>query len=315
MGHAQWAYFALAVAIIAGDPYCTLWQFDGIRASMLNELGRLLPRSIRRQMAAYIRRVVAMDPSYSIYLPSHLGKHAYFFKSQDRGPGLPVPPEELWAGYGPDAETYISQGQLDVVSMARVLEENGFSLDTNRVLEFGCAAGRMLRHVAQYAPKAEMWGVDISAEHIQWCVNNLTPEMNFATTTTTPHLPFEDRYFDLIFSGSVLTHIEDLQQSWLLELARVLRSAGRLYITIHDEYTVAQLDAGPNHELAKMLNQDPVYVSNKNNFDLIVIGRGPWSQVFYNSRYFQTILPPSLRWISHTPEAYWQQSAVVLEKI
>jgi hypothetical protein len=48
---------------------------------------------------------------------------------------------------------------------------------------------------------------------------------------------------------------------------------------------------------------------------MIVIGRGAASQVFYNSRYFRTIQPPCLRWISHTPEAYFTQSAVLLEKL
>jgi ubiquinone/menaquinone biosynthesis C-methylase UbiE len=120
----------------------------------------------------------------------------------------------------------------------------------------------MLRHVPEFAPKAELWGVDISAQHVQWCVNNLTPPMHFATTTTIPHLPFEDRYFDLVFCGSVFTHIEDMQQSWLLELGRVLRPLGKLFMTIHDEHTVALLDTSSrDHSLAKMMREQDVYAS------------------------------------------------------
>ena len=233
---------------------------------------------------------------------------------------MPVPPEELWVGYGQDVHTYISYGKKEVAEMARIVNGSGLALiNASRVLEFGCAAGRMLRHVPEFAPKAEFWGVDISAQHIQWCVDNLTPAMpamQFATTTVIPHLPFEDRYFDLVFCGSVFTHIEDFQRSWLLELGRVLRPSGRLYITVHDEHTVMQFDASyRNHSFARFIREHPIYASNKDNFNMIVIGRGSASQVFYNSRYLKAILPPCLRWVSHTPVAYGYQSAVLLEKL
>ena len=84
-------------------------------------------------------------------------------------------------------------------------------------------------------------GVDINAKHINWCQLNLGPPFFFATTTTAPHLPFEDGYFDLIYSGSVFTHISDLADAWLLELRRIVRKGGYLYITIHDKRTVEVL--------------------------------------------------------------------------
>ena len=55
---------------------------------------------------------------------------------------------------------------------------------------------------------------------------------------------FSDSYFDLIFTGSAFTHIDDLAEAWLLELRRLLSEKGRVYITIHDRHTIALLDAG-----------------------------------------------------------------------
>lgn len=292
--------------------------------NMTNILRKLLPAPIKRMIAAHIRAVVQSDPEYvhavegaRLYFPSHPGDDAYCVKSGAFGTrDLPVPPEELWVGYGPDAQTYISSGRRDVAEMARIVEESGASLSgADRILEFGCAAGRMLRHVGEFAPRAELWGVDLSARHVQWCVNNLAPAMQFATTTVVPHLPFEDRYFDFIFCGSVFTHIEDLQQSWLLELARILRPTGRLFITLHDEYTVKRFEASDSdHRLVRYLREQPVYVSNKNDFGMIVVGRCTGSQVFYHSDYFKILLPRSLGFVSHTPDAYGYQSAVVLAK-
>jgi ubiquinone/menaquinone biosynthesis C-methylase UbiE len=286
---------------------------------MRNVLGKLLPGFIKRPIVARIQALVNRDiiPIRDIarsYFQSHPRENAYCVEPRPlEGEGLPVPPEELWEGYGPDAASYISHGKIDVHKMARIIDESGIALlNTKRLLEFGCASGRMLRHLPELAPKAELWGVDISAQHIQWCVANLTPAMHFATTTMIPHLPFEDGYFDLVFSGSVFTHIEDIHQSWFLELGRVLRPSGRLFITLHDEHTVELLDGSyRDHWFSKFIREQSEYASHKKNFNMIVIGRGTSSQVFYNSRYFKTILPPCLRWVSHTPEAYGYQSAVL----
>ena len=281
----------------------------------------MLPSIIKRATVARIKAIAYARKGS--YFQSHPGKNAYCIKPADGSAKdltdgkLPVPPEELWLGYGPDIETYLSSGKRHVTEMSRILQEGSFSIGAaQRILEFGCGAGRMIRHVPEFAPKAQLWGVDVSAEHIRWCVENLTPVVHFATTTLVPHLPFEDGFFDLIYCGSVFTHIEDTQESWLLELGRILRPSGRLYVTIHDEDTVRLLDGDFHHErLARMMNEQPVYTSNKNNFNMIVVWRGSGSQVFYRSAYFRSIVPPIFRWVSRTPEAYGYQTAVVLEKL
>ncbi len=281
---------------------------------------KLLPTIVKRGTVARIKALAYAHKGS--YFQSQPGKNAYCIKRKDPAKlsadgRLPVPPEELWLGYGPDVETYISSGKRHVTEMARILEADGFSLaGTERVLEFGCGAARMSRHLPEFAPNAQLWGVDLSAEHIRWCIENLTPVIHFATTTVVPHLPFGDGFFDLIFCGSVFTHIEDIQETWLLELGRILRPGGRLYVTIHDEDTVKLLDGEFRGErLAKLMSEQPVYASNKDSFDMIVIWRGSGSQVFYSSSYFRSIVPPIFRWISRTPKAYGYQSAVVLEKV
>ena len=57
-----------------------------------------------------------------------------------------------------------------------------------------------------------------------------------------PHLPFEDRSFGLVYCGSLFTHIDDLAEAWLAELHRVLRPGGRLYFSIHDQHSVRILE-------------------------------------------------------------------------
>ena len=216
-----------------------------------------------------------------------IGEHRHFFKfaqgadyyalraTSDKGlvceNGLSIPPRRLWFGYAETEQRYLEVGRYSVDSMTKGMQETGFSVnDCTRVLDFGCAAGRMVRWLKDVAEKGEVWGVDVSADHIAWCTQNLSPPFNFATTTEIPHLPFEDRYFDFIYAASVFTHIDDLAAAWLQELRRILRPGGRLYATIHDEHLVSILE--------------PDYIKNELPGIIQKTGQNRWGQIRLSQR-------------------------------
>lgn len=183
-------------------------------------LTRFLPDFLKRFIANEVQRIAERSSKVDrLFIASHPGEMDYIIKPKQKSANdgghltFPVPPEELMVGYGPDVD-YLKFGKLEVTKLIEIVSESGFSMtQVKRVLEFGCAAGRMIRHFPERTPGAELWGVDISARHIQWCVQNLAPAIHFASTTLVPHLPFEDCYFDLIFCGSVFTHIHTLRTS------------------------------------------------------------------------------------------------------
>ncbi len=228
--------------------------------------------------------------------------------------GLPLPPAELIRGYADSEAVYLSSGALQVDRMLGLVGESGLDFTpTARLLDFGCGIGRMVRRLKKWTETGEVWGVDISAPHIAWCRQYLSPPFRFATTTTLPHLPFPDRYFDLVFAGSVFTHIDDLAEAWLLELRRVTRPGGRTYITIHDESTIEQLE-GPfrNCYLTRQLKEDPSYLEAATEFGMLVIGRDTGSQVFYARGYFDRMAASCFSILSVTPMAHGYQTAYVL---
>ncbi len=253
------------------------------------------------------------DVFQSSFLVTRKGSDQYV--ADDRG--LPVPPPHLWQGYGQSVEEHLKSGEEHVTSMLDILREGGFTLRRgNRVLDFGCATGRMMRWLKGPIVEGEIWGVDVSAEHISWCMQNFPPPFYFAPITTLPHLPFEDGYFDLIYAGSVFTHIEDLAFSWLLELRRILSKEGMLYVTIHDEKTI---EFWENYcrdiDIFKRIMADPIWERyTRSDFAMFSIGRSVFSQVFYSSDYFREMAQSILRVVSMKNYAYGYQTAVLLAK-
>lgn len=237
------------------------------------------------------------------------------------GEDFPVPPEGMWLGYAQTPEGYLACGRSDMASMLGTLERAGTSgRELTRVLDFGCASARMLRFYPRVEGRSELWGVDVSAEMIAWCQMNMGPGFSFATTTTAPHLPFEDGYFDLVYAGSVFTHISDLADAWFLEVRRIVRPGGYMYITIHDRRTIELL-------LTKF-REDPLFDDfvpmveefcdrtgvRSERYAWFSMLTDPMSQVFYDEDY---LVAKWSRWadvVSVTPEAHDHQTAILLRK-
>lgn len=211
-------------------------------------------------------------------------------------------------------DLYLASGRADVQSLRRILAADGIAAPGPRILDFGCGAGRMTRHFATEAEAGEVWGVDIHAEAIHWAATHLPP-FHFVTTTTAPHLPFEDRHFDLIFAGSVWTHIGDLDTAWLLEMRRLLAPEGRLYLTLSDRETLDRIareapDHASNGHVAAL---DAETGMMGRDWQAFVTRTGPWAQrVVYDREAF---LAMAGRWFdirSVTPGAYGWQTGVLL---
>jgi len=231
--------------------------------------------------------------------------------------GLPIPPVDLRSGYETDNKDYIEFAKQDVENMNLILSDSGFDLKdrkNKKILDFGCGSGRMIRCMKPYSETSEIWGTDVSANHIYWNNKYLNPPFYFATNTFNPHLPFEDKYFDLIYSGSVFTHIDNLFDSWLLELKRILSENGRLYVTIHDNFTVNKLDKSTTISLAKYLKTQPFFDEAKNDYDLFVMNRPKSPLVFFDLDYFKKLVKPVFEIISVNKESYGYQTGILLKR-
>ncbi len=139
---------------------------------------------------------------------------------------------ELWERLGPETRTAI----VDLLP-------DDWTFAGKRVMDFGCGAGRTLKHFLPEAATTELWGVDIDAVSIDLLRETVCPPLRVLQSGYMPPLPLEDESFDLIWSISVFTHLTDNSLPWLCELHRLLRPGGLLIATYMGRWT-SELLAG-----------------------------------------------------------------------
>lgn len=133
---------------------------------------------------------------------------------------LPMPPEHLQRRVGPGDFELIGKFCADYVRsvVPRQRLEPG-----SRILDFGCGAGRTLRHFALERPHADLYGCDIDGDSIEWLRTNAARDITAVQNAEEPPTPFSDGYFDVIYAMSVFTHIGQTWARWLTELHRVAK--------------------------------------------------------------------------------------------
>jgi SAM-dependent methyltransferase len=193
---------------------------------------RLLPLPAKR-MAKMIR--FGLDPVYVSLYRRRTG-----FEGA-------VPPGAVRARGGIlDVAAFVEAGARAADELGRALDRVGRRWsDFESVLDFGCGAGRVLTHVAERGePGTRFQGSDVDRGAIEWARKH-QPGASWSVNRSEPPLPFEDGSFDLVYSISVFTHLdEQLQLRWLTELARVLRSGGLALLTTHGEYALGEYESG-----------------------------------------------------------------------
>jgi SAM-dependent methyltransferase len=149
---------------------------------------------------------------------------------------LPFPPLELAHRVGSLArasDPYEYYDRLGLETRDGIVSHlpPDWSFSGKRILDFGCGAGRTLRHFADEAASGEFWGCDIDAASIEWMDDQLCPPFHAFVNSEEPPLDQADASFDLIWAISVFTHLGSSWSRWLLELHRILKPDGLLLVT------------------------------------------------------------------------------------
>jgi SAM-dependent methyltransferase len=157
---------------------------------------------------------------------------------------LPLPPDELIdrvvSGFSNEQaeehrELFLQTGQRSLEDLELALSAVGDTLSEHeRILEFGCGCGRIMRWMQELGSTRTLVGTDIDARAIEWASENL-PFARF--NDGLPPTRYGDGEFDLIVNHSVFTHLDERYQDlWLAELQRIASPGGLLVLSIHGEH-------------------------------------------------------------------------------
>lgn len=199
---------------------------------------------------------------------------------------------------------FLQSGKQSNDAIQAALHRNGKNLgDFREILDFGCGCGRMIRGMIRQAPRAQFHGTDVDAEAIAWCQGHLKPG-KFGVNQLHPPLSYRDEAFDLIYSHSVFTHIdEESGQLWLKEFHRVLQPGGYAVFTVHGEHVWQNL---PQPYLDEM---------KQRGFLFLHPHRAQTDGAFHTRAYLERLTNADFEMIDYIPRAMLNyQDIVVLRK-
>ena len=139
-------------------------------------------------------------------------------------------------------------GQVDPNLWSEHLARYAFArrfADGRRVLDAGCGTAYGTAELATRA--ASIWGLDISAEAIQWAREHYPLANAQFLQGSATDLPFASGSFDLVVAFEVIEHLKEYER-FLAECARVLTTDGLLIVSTPNRlyYDETRAEVGPN---------------------------------------------------------------------
>lgn len=119
-----------------------------------------------------------------------------------------------------------------VIEVRKKEMNNGFM----NILDLGCGDGISATYFNKHFSHYHYSGIDISKESIKEAQSKQIPNAAFSIYDGLS-IPSPDEHFDIVFIACVLHHVmPDHRMQLLIEIKRVLKNAGRIYIFEHNPY-------------------------------------------------------------------------------
>lgn len=191
--------------------------------------------NIKNNLSAILRKSGLL---YAADYLKYLAQRIQFYRSnkifKKMHAGFALPPDYfLYETFLLHYADYYSQGKWNATELVKLIQPLiDLSNPGKRILDWGCGPARVLRFFPELLPaKHLLFGTDYNRDYIDWCRKNL-PGISFSTNELSPPLQFEKKYFDVIYSISILTHLSEKNHyDWVNEIHRVLKPGGILIIS------------------------------------------------------------------------------------
>jgi len=141
-----------------------------------------------------------------------------------------------WSGEGAWAVNhYFDVGEDALRLIVATLISTGRSFP-KRILDFPSGSGRVTRYLRAFFPEAEIWASDIHQTHLTFCCDQFGVKTKASLEDFTK-ITFEAE-FDLVFCGSLLTHLTQRDaEAALAMISRSLSPTGIAIVTFHGRHS------------------------------------------------------------------------------
>lgn len=132
--------------------------------------------------------------------------------------------------------TYFKHGADIAESIERIITwKFGTSGKVSHFLDFACGYGRSTRFLVQLLAPSNIWVSDIYQNAVEFQKQQFG--VNGIVSTTNPEQFICEQSFDVIFVGSLFSHLpEKTFERWLKKLLGLLSPNGILVFSVHDEH-------------------------------------------------------------------------------
>ena len=141
--------------------------------------------------------------------------------------------------YHGDGAHYFKVGLSAIRCIDEALAQTNLT-DVQRILDFPCGSGRVLRFLRQRFPAAEITACELESDPVEFCVRTFGALPAFSSLNL-DEVSLEQS-FDLIWCGSLATHLNERGILSLIRLFhRQLRTGGLMIFTTHGDFVPGRI--------------------------------------------------------------------------
>jgi SAM-dependent methyltransferase len=157
--------------------------------------------------------------------------------------------------YNGDDRHYFKVGLSAISCINEALDSAGLK-DLRQILDLPCGSGRVLRFLAQRFPEAEITACELERGPVEFCVRTFGARPAYSSLKL-DEVSLE-RKFDLIWCGSLVTHLNEAGIAALLRLFyRHLEKGGLMIFSTHGDFVTRRI---PTRDFDYGLTQEQIDV-------------------------------------------------------
>ena len=127
------------------------------------------------------------------------------------------PQDEMWPNNESEDEYFdVGRSGLDCILLA-LKAANKPVTEIERILDLPCGHGRVLRHLRAEFPEAEMTACDLLEDGVDFCAQTFDAKPVYSHEDPA-QAPVQRGYYDLVWVGSLLTHLDKHRWPGFLKL-------------------------------------------------------------------------------------------------